>query len=192
MATNGSTAVWGGAFVTEAGDEATRWLERARDGDRRAYERLYRHHVGAIHAFCLRLTGRRSEAEEMTQELFVRAWQHLASIRNGDHLAAWLRHVAMNMRRNDLRRIARHGEAAELDLDTGDIGSLERVEAGGLRVDLDEALTELPDGAREVLVLHDVYGYKHREIAERLGLAVGTTKAQLHRARKRLRERLTR
>ena len=162
------------------------WLRRARQGDRAAFERLYRHQAGLILAFCIRLVGSREAGEELLQEVFVRAWEHLDSIESASHLQAWLRRVAINLRRSQQRTVARRGHPVELSGDEPIMRS--PAPPAGLKRDLERALRELPDGAREVLLLHDVHGYQHQEIAGQLGIAVGTSKAQLHRARKRLRK----
>jgi len=163
---------------------------RARDGDRGAFESLYRSHVGRIHGLLRRMSGGRLEAEEMTQEVFVRAWQNLDRFAGAEHFRSWLTRVAVNLVLNERRTQARRGPAVDFD---------ESVHAGaatsapsGVRADLERAVTELPPGSRLVFLLYDVYGCCHEEIASMTGLAIGTTKAQLHRARKRLREILER
>lgn len=162
-------------------------VRRARGGEQDAFEQLYRSHVGKLYAFCLRLVGNPAEAEEMTQETFVRAWKSLAKLETGAHLKAWLYRVAINLRLNQLRRRRRWGDPLEFDAERTAAGPGPRGPAV-LRVDLEHAIAALPNGARTVLVLHDVYGYKHREIAGLLGVRVGTSKAHLHRARRKLRE----
>jgi RNA polymerase sigma-70 factor (ECF subfamily) len=167
-------------------------VQKARKGDTGSFELLYRQHVGRVHGLCLRLTGTETDAEEMTQEVFVRAWQNIDKFRNRSHFPAWLHRVAVNLARNEWRTRARWGRPKELDEERPD-GQAPRPRAvPELRADLEAAIEQLPRGAREVFLLHDVHGYRHDEIAEMNGLAVGTTKAQLHRARKRLREVLER
>lgn len=165
-------------------------IEEARSGDLRAFERLYRGHVGRVYALCLRLTGDRSEAEERTQDTFVKAWQNLGSFRGESRFATWLHALAVNA----VLMEARSGERRARRLVA--VEDVERLpaEAGpsdpGRAFDLERALGALPSGARETLVLHDVYGYTHEEIARLTGTVTGTSKAQLHRARKLLREAL--
>ena len=167
-------------------------VQKARQGDARSFELLYRQHVGRVHGLCLRLTGAESDAEEMTQEVFVRAWQNIDRFRNQSHFPAWLHRVAVNLARNEWRTRARRGRPQELDEECPDGQAPGPRAVPGLRVDLETAIGQLPPGAREVFLLHDVHGYRHDEIAAMKDLAVGTTKAQLHRARKRLREVLKR
>ncbi|HXV78047.1 MAG TPA: RNA polymerase sigma factor [Candidatus Polarisedimenticolaceae bacterium] len=166
------------------------WVLGAQRGDRRCFEQLYRRHCGSIYALCLRLGRRSHEAEEMTQETFVRAWQHLDTFREPGHFGAWLNRVAVNLTLSARRRRSRRGEPLPLFEEFVPTGETASGAGGESRVDLDRAIACLPDGARTVFVLHDVHGYRHHEIATMTGIAIGTAKAQLHRARKRLRELL--
>ncbi len=168
-------------------------VHRARAGDEAAFERLYAQHVGRVYALCLRLAGDPVEAESLTQDVFVSAWRGLPSFRGESTLTTWLHRLAVNAllgrRRGDQRREARVRLAAEPAELPGAVTPPAPVEA---RIDLERAIAALPAGARLILVLHDIEGYTHEEIAEMCGVAVGTTKAQLHRARSLLRERLQR
>jgi RNA polymerase sigma-70 factor, ECF subfamily len=157
-----------------------------------AFERIYRENVGRVYALCLRLTSDPVRAEELTQDVFVKAWQKLDAFRGQSALSSWLHRIAVNTvfqaQRSQNRRQARV-------INPGDLSPYEgsgRDAPPGLRMDLERAISGLPAGARSVFVLHDIEGYKHAEIAELTGLAVGTLKAQLHRARKLLREALER
>lgn len=178
-------------------DEPDRGMEalvaRARVGDRTAFERLYREHVGRVHALCLRMSGDRARAEELTQDVFVTAWRKLSSFRGDSAFSSWLHRVAVNTvlqsRRSDRRRWARR-EAVGVDRSA--FGGAPDEGASGSRLDLERAIAGLPAGARQVFVLHEIEGLKYSEIAERSGQAVGTLKAQMHRARKLLREALER
>ena len=161
-------------------------------GDTAAFEALYRRHVGRVHGAIARLLGRRGQqAEDLTQDAFVRAWQALASYRFESAFGTWLYRLAANTALMELRR--HRGEPA-ID---GDEEHFERVghpdSAGhttALGMDLERAVATLPPRARAVLVLYDVEGWTHEEIATGLDVAVGTSKAQLHRARGLLRARL--
>lgn len=183
-------------ILTEASDpgQASEWglVRRAQKGDRSSFERLYRMHAGGVYGLCLRLTRKPQEAEDMTQEVFVRAWEKLESFRAPGHFPAWLKRVAVNLTITARRTVARRGEPQPLFEDYAvpeeDRGS----PTSGARMDLEKAIAALPGGARTVFVLHDIHGYRHSEIAEMTGTAQGTTKAQLHRARRRLRETLER
>ena len=165
-------------------------LARARTGDVEAFEQLYRDHVGRVYAVCLRMTGDPSEAEEATQEAFVRAWQKLETFRGTSAFSTWLHRLTVNVVLSGFR--SKHRRTSRVTV-TDRLETLEREGSGpraDLRADLEWAIASLPEGARRIFVLHDVEGYKHREIAEMTGLAAGTCKAQLHRARKLLREAL--
>src|SRR5690606_10271685 len=163
-------------------------------GDTSAVEALYRRHAGRVLGVILRLVGHdRARAEDLTQDAFVRARQALPGYRFEAALATWLPRLALDTAPMDLRA-ARRRSRIQAD---GDDEALER--AGGadsaghgtaLSMDLERAVASLPPRARAVLVLYDVEGWKHEEIAEALGMAVGSSKAQLHRARGLLRERL--
>jgi len=168
-------------------------VARAQAGDLEAFEALYRAHVGRVYAVCYRMAGDATLAEELAQDVFVRAWQRLGSFRGESAFSSWLHpltvNVALSERRSRRRRTSRF-------MSTDDPAAFERPEAKPAGpeegFDLDRALATLPPGARSVFVLHDVEGYKHEEIAHMTGVATGTSKAQLHRARKLLREALER
>ncbi len=164
-------------------------VARAQEGDVSAFEELYRSHVRRVYALCYRLSGDASLAEELAQDVFVRAWQRLGTFRGDSAFSSWLHPLTVNVALSERR--ARRRRLARL-LTTDDPASFERPadrppgpEAG---VDLEKAMAALPPGARSVFVLHDVEGYRHDEIAALTGVATGTSKAQLHRARRLLRE----
>ena len=163
----------------------------AAGGDRRAFERIYRAHVGRVFALCVRMVGDPGAAEELTQDVFVRAWDKLALYRGGSALSTWLHRLAVNVvlnhRKSEGRRRGRESDdPTVLDDQPG------RHAPAGMRLDLEQAIAGLPPGARRVFVLHDVEGFKHEEIATLLGITSGGSKAQLHRARMLLREALDR
>jgi RNA polymerase sigma-70 factor (ECF subfamily) len=157
-------------------------------GDVRAFERLYREHLPRVHALVRRMTAGR-DSDELTQDVFVRVWQKLATFRGDSAFGTWLHRLAVNVVierfRSDTTRRQRHYDGEEI---FERMASLPR--SGDLAMDLDLAVNRLPDGAREIFVLHDVEGYKHREIADLLDISAGTSKAQLHRARMILRKHL--
>jgi RNA polymerase sigma-70 factor (ECF subfamily) len=161
-----------------------------------AFERLYRQHVNRVYSLCARMVADRTRAEELTQDVFVRAWEKLHLFRGESSFSTWLHrltvNLVLNVRKTDGRRQARFEEEDEedgMDVHAGVVGM--PLPAGEL-LDLEAAITRLPPGARRVFTLHDVEGYKHEEIAEMLGVTTGATKAQLHRARLLLREALNR
>lgn len=164
----------------------------AAGGDVHAFERLYRRHAPRLNALLWRLCGgNAARAEDVLQETFIQAWRKLPQFRFECALATWLHRLAVNTALMELRASAAFesldiGESG-MDVLTGMAGTA-RCHATGL--DLERALQTLPPRARAVLVLHDIEGWKHHEIAEELQMAVGSSKAQLHRARGLLRARL--
>jgi RNA polymerase sigma factor (sigma-70 family) len=160
-----------------------------------AFEALYAVHSGRVYALALRLTADRSGARELTQDVFVRAWEGLASFRGEAAVTTWLHRIAVNAhlmrRRGDKRRAARVSLAADAD-DLADVAA-HGIAPGtdvGAAIDMERAVARLPPGVRRAFVLHDVEGYSHEEIARMTGLAAGTIRAQLHRARQLLMEGL--
>jgi len=161
-------------------------VRRAQSGDVDAFELVYRSHASAIHALCRRMCGDDSEARELVQDVFVRAWERLPGFRGESALGTWMHRVAVNVvlekwraAKRDALRMIDDREGAELeratappDLDTA--------------MDVATATASLPPGARIVFVLHDVEGYTHDEIAVMTGIAAGTSRAQLFRARRAL------
>lgn len=163
---------------------------RAQSGDPRAFEAIYRRLVGRIYALCLRMSRDPQRAEELTQDVFVRAWERIESFRGDSRFTTWLHRLAVNVVLQAGRTRGRRESREHLVADPGEyLGRVTR-EMPGTRVDIERAIASLPDGARAVLVLRDVEGYKYDEIAEMQGVALGTVKAQIHRARKMMRERL--
>lgn len=164
-------------------------------GDRRAFERLYRAHVDKVFTLCARMVGERMRAEELTQDVFVRAWEKLDQFRGDSAFGTWLHRMAVNVVLNDRqaekRRRDRHDDGVE-DMDHLSHGDVRAIPVPGLSMDLEAAIALLPPGAKKVFVLHDVEGYTHEEIAGMLGVTAGGCKAQLHRARMLMREALNR
>ena len=164
-------------------------VRRAVSGDTAAFEQLYRRHAGRVHGAILRLVGMdRARAEELTQDAFVQAWRKLGSFRHESAFATWLHRLGVNIALMDLR--IRRDEDAMDDDDLQAAAGGEIPFCAAERGDLERAVAALPTRARAVLVLHDVEGYKHEEISAELRMAVGSSKAQLHRARGLLRRKL--
>jgi len=160
----------------------------AASGDIRAFERLYRAHLPKVHSLVRRMAGGR-DTDELTQDVFVRVWQKLGSFRGESAFGTWLHRLGVNVvierfRTETLRRQRYHDGEEIFEVLPA------RASSGDLSMDFEAALTKLPDGAREIFVLHDVEGYKHKEIAALLEISAGTSKAQLHRARMMLRRHL--
>lgn len=176
--------------VNRPDDPEVDLVRRAVSGEAGTYEQLYRAHVGRVHALCLRMARDREHAEELTQDVFVRAWEKLHLFRGESAFSTWLHRLAVNVVVGAMRKRSR-----ELFSSSADPAALPEAPAIAARtrdLDLERAIARLPERARLVFVLHDVEGYKHAEIASLMGSAVGTSKAHLHRARRLLREGLTR
>lgn len=167
-----------------------RLLKAAARGDANSFEGLYRLHEGRVYALCLRMCGNVPEAEEMTQEAFVRCWRSLSSFKGESAFGSWLHRLVVNTVLSSRRAGGRYRDrvTAVPDLQAVGQGAIRSTPDHG--VDLERAIARLPEGARTIFVLHDIEGWKHREIAEQTGLAVGTCKTHLHRARKQLRAAL--
>jgi RNA polymerase sigma-70 factor, ECF subfamily len=164
----------------------------ARKGDMKAFERLYRLHSGKVMGLCLRMTRRRDAAEDCVQQTFIRAWRNLGAFEGRSAFGTWLHRIAVN---EVLTHERNHGTRAESDDEAvsdahAEVPQPPRDYDAGEVMDVERALATLPPGSRHVVVLQTVYGYSHEEVAEMLGIAVGTCKAQLHRGRRLLRERM--
>ena len=178
-------------------------LELARlaaSGDHSAFERLYHAHSARVFALCLRMSGSRTRAGELTQDVFIHVWERLASWRGESALSSWIYRLTVNLVLSNVRgeqRRQKHEITDDMQTDDGDDIPQESKAAGREprvhdAIDLERAIAGLPKGARTVFVLHDVEGYQHEEIARMTGIASGTSKAQLFRARRLLRESLER
>ena len=176
--------------VTELRDEKFDVVRRAQERDMRAFEQLYRTHVARVHAICLRMTANATRAEELTQKAFVTVWQKLPFFRGESAFTSWLHRVAVNTVLAELRAEFRRAQRVFATEDPAVFETAPNSPPVGTRLDLEEAMATLPAQARAVFVLHDVEGWRHDEIAGQLGVAIGTSKAQLHRARKLLQEAL--
>ena len=167
-------------------------VRSAGGGDAIAFEALYRRHSGRVHGVILRLVGGNAgRAEDLTQEAFVRAWQALPSYRFESAFSTWLHRLAVNTALMELRALKSRPQSREDEDALDNVGVVDSAgHVTALSMDLERAVATLPPRARAVLVLHDVEGWKHEEIAAELGMAVGSSKAQLHRARGLLRKRL--
>ncbi len=178
-------ATGGRAEDAEAADAAL-----AASGDGSAFERLYRSHAARVHSLVRRMMGPET-ADDVTQDVFIRAWQKLSTFRGEAAFSTWLHRVAVNVIL--ARRTSLGVERGRFDDSTAALETAPtRPRTPDVAMDFDDAVSRLPDGARQVFVLHDVEGYKHDEIADMLGIVPGTSKSQLHHARMALRRHLDR
>jgi len=190
------TAMATEVFPIQLTDDSGTAIARAASGDRHAFEHVYRVHLNHVYSLCVRMTGDRTRAEELTQDVFVRAWEKLSTFRGESAFSTWLHRLTVNVVLNE-RRVEGRDRGRTVSADEDDDESV--APAGSTaqplhaeKLDLERAIARLPRGARRVFVLHDVEGFTHEEIGTMLGVTAGGCKAQLHRARLLLREALTR
>lgn len=177
---------------TQAAMSETELVREAQGGSAEAFERLYRKHGRRVYAVCLRMVSDPDRAEELMQDAFVRAWSAIDSFQHRSAFGTWLHRLAINVVLSDMRAEKRRSNR---ELLSGELDEFEREVQGAMpetSVDLERAIAALPSGAKEVLILHDIEGYRYREIAELVGVAEGTVKSQLSRARRLVREALER
>jgi RNA polymerase sigma-70 factor (ECF subfamily) len=177
----------GSGSASQAGRDTD--VARAAAGDQSAFERVYQTHVARIHSLVRRMLGA-DDADEVTQDVFVRTWQKLGQFRGEAAFSTWLHRLAVNVVIERRRTYATQRARLSDDPHALDFAVVP-APRGDLAVDFESAIEQLPPGAREIFVLHDVEGYKHREIAAMLDIAAGTSKRQLHRARMLMRRSLT-
>jgi RNA polymerase sigma-70 factor, ECF subfamily len=166
-------------------------VERCRRGDLAAFEELYRAHAGKLFSVACRMVGNPADAEDLLQEIFLSAHRKLDSFRGDSALGTWLYRLATNQCLDYLRsRAARTNQVTdpmEDEAGTYEPGARGLAEQTVMKMDLERALARLPEGCRAAFVLHDIEGLEHREVAQALGIAEGTSKSQVHKARLRLR-----
>ncbi len=178
--------------MASSGAEHIEWetalIQRARAGDSHAFERLYREYSGRVYGLCLRMTRDAANAEDCAQEAFINAWRALDRFEIRSSFSTWMHRIAVNVVLGKRRRPA---FGVETTLEPEQLNDCEwALDTPVEESEIEEAIAGLPEGARDVLVLSGIYGYSHGETAQMLGVAEGTCKAQLHRARKLLKERL--
>lgn len=165
-------------------------VERAKGGDQRAFRTLYDMNVDRIYRLTYRMAGDRELAMDFTQEAFVRAYQRLDQFRADAAFSTWLHSIAVSVALNGLRKVDRHRKRERSLEDAAPVAAGRTASEPGLRERIEQAVDALPDIYRTVFLMHDLEGYNHREIAASLGVAEGTSKARLSRARSKLRDAL--
>jgi len=169
-------------------------VARHRQGDTDAFGEIYRRHAGRLYGVAYRMVGHAGEAEDLLQEIFLQAHRKLGGFKGQSALATWLYRLAMNHCLDHLRSKASRMSRATGSLDVDEVpppaAPAGAVELTVSRLDLERAIAQLPEGCRAAFLLHDVEGFEHREVAEMLGIAEGTSKSQVHKARLRLRATL--
>ena len=174
-------------------------IRRAQGGDQLMFEHLYRLHSRRVYALCLRITGNITEAEDLTQEVFLLLLRKIHTFRGDSAFSTWLHRLTVNLVLMHLRKKPLPVVSIEANPDTDentgsltiDVGAPDLLLEGSIdRINLERCIEQLPAGYRTMFVLHDIEGYEHNEIAEILGRSIGVSKSQLHKARLRLRELL--
>jgi RNA polymerase sigma-70 factor (ECF subfamily) len=174
-------------------------IQRAQRGDACAFERIYQLHCRRMYALCLRMVGNPAEAEDLTQEAFLTVLRKIKTFRGASAFSTWLHRVTVNLVLMRLRTRARmqssleeaHEPDANRKASREELGALDLQLAGSIdRLNLQRAMDQLTPSHKLVVELHDIQGYKHREIARIMDCSPGNSKAQLHRARRKLRQLL--
>jgi len=168
--------------------------ELAAHGDIEAFEELYRLHHKRVYSLCLRMVRNATEAEDLTQEVFIQVFRKLHTFRGESSFTTWLHRLTVNQVLMHFRRRIVKSEKTTEDGSTPVriVSGTENPSRMALidRIALNQAIAQLPPGYRMVFILHDLEGYEHDQIGKMLGCAVGTSKSQLHKARQRLRQLL--
>lgn len=180
-------------LVSKSPDKEFELVRQAAAGNTYAFRELYDNNFSRVYAVCLRISRDPDTAEELTQEVFIKAWEKLSSFQFGSKFSSWLHTIAVNqflmMKRSEKRLNERVSELTYM-IDTEQLHNKSKHHHDA-RIDIEQALEKLPEQARIAFVLHDIEGYKHHEISDIMNIEVGTSKAHLHRARRMLREELT-
>jgi RNA polymerase sigma-70 factor (ECF subfamily) len=181
------------ATVSPAGQPADADLvARCQAGDAEAFELIYRRHAARLYSLACRMAGSPEDGEDLLQEIFLQAYRKLGSFKGDAALGTWIYRLALNHCLDFVR-----SRQAKMNKLTESLDAEAAIEPAGkrdtpiARIDLDRALERLPDGCREAFVLHDVEGLDHKEVAALLGIAEGTSKSQVFKARLKLRALLT-
>lgn len=176
-------------LIVKNPDEDIKLVTKALQGNSEAFKELFMKHVAKINNLCLRISDDVNLAEDLTQEVFIKAWEKLNTFRSESKFSTWLHSIAMNLFLMHLRKESRLSEREEkFYAGKSEVNAKLQIDN---RIDLENAIKKIPVHARAVLVYHDIEGYKHNEISEMMNIEIGTSKAHLHRARKILREELS-
>lgn len=178
-------------LIVKNPDEDFKLVEQALEGSGEAFKELFMKNVTRVHSLCLRISADVQQAEDLTQEVFIKAWEKLSTFKFECKFSSWLHSIAVNQFLMQLRSDKRYSEKLdEFRKEENDLNNTDTKILQDSRIDLQKAIESLPAQARMVLVLHDIEGYKHNEISEKMNIQTGTSKAHLHRARKILRKEL--
>jgi RNA polymerase sigma-70 factor (ECF subfamily) len=176
-------------LIVKNPDEDFKLVEETLAGSAEAFRKLFIKNIGKVHSLCLRITTDVQSAEDLTQEVFIKAWEKLSTFRYECKFSTWLHSIAVNQFMMQLRSQKRYSEKIK---EYGEeITGTETKTDQDHKIDLQKAISNLSEQMRAVLVMHDIEGYKHKEIAEMMNIQEGTSKTHLHRARKILRQELS-
>jgi len=164
-------------------------VQRCKAGDVKAYEELYKLYGNKLFGLCLRMSGNRGEAEDLMQEIFVILIKKINAFRGDAKFSTWLYRVAVNTCISHLRK--RKGTKVDIEDHVTNPAMTTRPDPLAQRAALKKAISELPEGYRTAVVMHDIQGFNHKEIAEILGITEGASKSQLFKARRKLREMIS-
>lgn len=177
-------------LVTQNSDEDFQCIKQSLEGNSEAFKELFMKYVNRVHSLCLRISADVNLAEDLTQEVFIKAWEKLDKFKFESRFSTWLHSIAVNQFLMHLRSLKRDSDKTEEYVNENSLRIIKPIENDN-RIDLENAIGKLPDQARTVLILHDIEGYKHIEISKMMNIESGTSKAHLHRARKILRKELS-
>jgi RNA polymerase sigma-70 factor (ECF subfamily) len=179
-------------LVNTSPDREFDLVRQAAGGNSYAFRELYNINVSRVYAVCLRASQDKDTADELTQEVFIKAWEKLSTFQFESKFSSWLHSIAVNqflmMKRAEKRFSERVAELAEIVSRENPVSKAKH--HFDSRIDIEDALAKLPEQARLTFILHDIEGYKHHEISDIMDIEVGTSRAHLHRARKMLRAEL--
>lgn len=177
-------------LVTQNRDEDSQLIKKSIEGNSEAFKELFMKNVNRVHSLCLRISADIHLTEDLTQEVFIKAWEKLNTFKFECKFSTWLHSIAVNQFLMHLRSKKRDSEKTEEFGKENNLQIVKQINDDN-KIDLENAISNLPDQARAVLVLHDIEGYKHVEISKMMSIETGTSKAHLHRARKILRKELS-
>lgn len=181
--------------ITQSASSSAELIAGARRGEEKAFETLFHRNKQRVYSLCLRITRNTADAEELTQEAFFQAFRKIHTFRGESAFSTWLHRLTVNivlmrLRKNRVSEMSLEGsvEKEEFDRPQREFGAPDLTLTGSIdRLQIERAVARLARGYRQIFVLHDVQGYKHHEIAALLGVSVGNSKSQLHKARTKLR-----
>lgn len=169
-------------------EDESQLILRSKNGDHTAFEKLYRNNIGRVYALCLRMCGQKDLAEDLSQEAFIRAWQKLNSFRGDSAFSSWLFRLTSNVVVGHMRKQNKWHVVSLDEQEYDQTPAVSKLPEHN-RQDIERSLSVLSDTSRVVLIMYEYLGYQHNEISDITGMAIGTSKTHLHRARATLKSR---